>query len=575
MTDTGHAVIPLTEIPVSRREQAKADILESYLFSSQVHTLQTLTVTITAGIKPGEEKINALALLQLLQRFHLETVKISALIIHGVLAEEPFDESLYVPWDDDGLGRTVRLVSKNNDITLTVSGTLPRGGKSGRITRTFFDKGSNAGKILSDGRIDFREMLRYPSAKAGDLLLQVSLPDTAKDGLSHDGTPVQPPVAKEYPLKLGKNVEQVYITTDEGEPGYDVKASRDGVVITHLGPEGISAIDITDRIVVGDIDFSVGNIGSDVVCPVSMQAESVNEGFQVKVAGSVTIRTINGGHVESGKKATVDQMLPESHLISDGDVACRSVSSSTISCEHGTVSIQREAIDATIHAHRVAINTSAALLLNSHLHTCVADLDNVRVSGKNHLILGPGLFAKRDELTLEKRRINTALHELEETLNKAKASLVAELKSLSAEFGEDESVRPVFKKIVASLKAYEFEGVPRLMASLKRGNTCLAVSGAMQTIEHTRTLCGRFWDLEAQAKALHGKISEVEEALRSISFSLNARLRPSAVIAIHLGSNDPAPLTLEAPPGSDHDHAVNIKGKFTVEEGLVTSQRSR
>ncbi|SCY49720.1 flagellar assembly protein A [Desulfoluna spongiiphila] len=575
MTETGQAVIPLTEIPISDREQAKADILESYLFSSQVHTLQTLSVTFTAAMKLGEEKINALAFLQILQRFHLETVKISALIIHGVLSEEPFDESVYVPWDDEGLGRTVRLVSQNNDVTLTVSGTLPRGGKSGQITRTFFDKGSNAGKILSDGSIDFREMLRYPSAKAGDLLLQVSLPDTAKDGLSHDGTPIQAPPAKEYPLKLGKNVEQVYITTEEGLPGYDVKATRSGVVITHLGPDGISAIDITDRIVVGNIDFSVGNIGSDVVCPVSMQAESVNEGFQVKVAGSVTIRTINGGHVESGKKATVDQMMPDSLLTCGGDVICRSVSSSTIHCEHGTASIQREAIDSNIHAHRVAINTSAALLLNSGLHACVMDLENVRVSGTNHLILGPGLFARRDELTLEKRRVGTSLHEMEETLNKTKASLVGELKSLSAEFGEDASVRPVFKKIVALLKAYDFTDVPRLMASLKRGNTCLAVSGALRTIDLIQSLLQRFWELEARARELDKDITEVEGALEAISFTINARLRPSAVIAIHLGTNDQNPLTLEAPTGSDHDHPVNIKGKYTAEEGLTTSQRSR
>jgi len=573
MPETGQTVIPLTEIPISKREQAKADILESYLFSSQVQTPKTLTVTFSAAMKLGEEKLNALALLQILQRFHLETVKISALVIHGVLADEPFDESVYVPWDDEGLGRTVRLVSQASDVTLTVSGTLPRDGKNGKIVHTSFDKGSNAGKILSDGRIDFREILRYPSAKQGDLLMQVSLPELEKNGLSHEGSPMQATPAKEYPLKLGENVGQTYTTTEKGLPAYDVKATKNGVVITQLGPDGVSAIDITDRIEVGNIDFSVGNIGSDVVCPVSMHAESVNEGFQVKVAGSVTIRTIAGGNVTSGKRATVDQMLPGSLLNADEDISCRSISSSTIISKHGTASILREAIDSTIHAHRVTVNTTAGLLLSSRINACVVDLSNVRISGTNHLILGPGLFTKREELSMDKRLATTTRQETEENLNKTKASLVAELKSLSAEFGEDASVRPVFREIVDLLKAYDFEKVPRLMASLKRGNNCLAVNEAMRTIELIQRLLQRFREIETSVKDLEEDIMKVEGQLQAITFSINARLRPSAVIEIHLGDNDKTPLTLEAPQGINCDHAVSIKGKFCLKRGLVTSQR--
>jgi hypothetical protein len=574
MTETAQAMIPLTEIPVSVREQAKADILESYLFSSLSHSPETLTATITTTMKQGDEKLNALALIQILQRFHLETVKASGLIIYGVLAEEDFHKSIFVPWDDEGLGRTVTMVSHGNDVTLTVSGTLPKDGKDGEIIRTFFEKGTEAGKILSDGRIDFRELHRYSSVKAGEPLLQVSLPHTEKNGLSHEGTPIQATLAKEYAIQLGQNVEKVYVTTEGAPPSYEVRALKEGVVNSRIGQGGTDSIDISDRIIMGDVDFSVGNIGSDVPCPVSLQAQTVNEGFTVNVAGSVTIKAISGGDVTSIKKAEVDEMRPGSRLTSCGDITCRSVASSIVKSETGTISIKREAIDSTLNAHRVIMNASTSLLLNTRINTCVINLDNVRVSGTNYVVLGSGLFTKRDDLIKEKQRVNAALHEADENLNTTKALLVGELKSLSAEFGADTSVRPVFKEIVEALKAYDFEKLPALMSSLKRGNTCMAVGGILRTIELVKPQLHRFWELEARAQGLVAEVDELEERLSSIAFSINARIRPSAALEIHLGNKDTAPLILASPPGNDQDHAVSIKGQFTLESGLKTSKRS-
>jgi len=573
MTETGLAVIPLTEIPVSEREQAKAEIVESYLFSSLVHTAETLTATITTTMQTGEEKVYALALLQILQRFHLETVKISALIIHGVLAEDAFDEKIFVPWDNEGLGRTVTLASQGNDVTLTISGTLLEDGKSGEIIHTFFDTGSDAGRILSDGSIDFRELHRYPSVKAGEPLLQVTLPDSEKNGLSHGGAPIQAVPAKEYPLQLGKNVEKVYITTEDGRPGYDVKASKEGVVTTRVEQNNIVFIDVNDRIVMGDIDYSVGNIGSDEPCPVNLQAETVCEGFTVNVAGSATIRSITGGDVVSGKKADVDQMLPGSVLTANGDISCRSVSASTITSHDGTIAIQREAMESLITANRVEMNASTSLLLNTHINACIVDLDKVRASGTNRVVLGAGLFSKREEMIKEKKQVAADLLKAEETLSKTKATLVGELKSLSAAFGEDSSVCSVFKAIVQSLKAYDFDKVPHLMSSLKRGNNGLAVNNALRTVEQIKQELNQFWEHEARDKELVAEIESVEGRLSTISFSINARIRPSAVIELHLGDRDKDPLILAAPPEKDQDHAVSVKGSFTLKSGLTFSNK--
>ena len=574
MTEPIQAMIPLTEIPVSGHEQAKADILESYLFSSIAHDPKTLTATLHTTMNVGEEKINAMALLQILQRFHLESVKISALIIHGLLAEEPFEKSLFIPWDGNGLGRTISLVSHTNDVTLSISGTLPQDGQNGSLLHTYYAQSSDAGEILSSGRIDFRELHRYPPVSHGAPLLRISMSRPEKNGLSYEGATLLASQAKEYPVQLGKNVEKVYYTTDDGCPGYDIKSLREGVVTTRFDNGNIAFIDVTNLIVLGEIDFSVGNIGSDAVCPVSMQAESVNEGFTVNVAGSVSVRTIAGGSVEAGKKADVDQMLPGSELTSGGDITCRSVSASVLTAKESTVFIQREAIDATIHAHRLEMNTTASLLLNSHIHACTVDLSNVRISGANHVTLAPGLFAARETLIEERQSLTTEHVETEETLNQAKAGLVEELKKLSAEFGEDNAVRPVFKHIVEALKAYNFDKIPPLMAALKRGNTCLAINEALRTIEHIKEQLQRCIGCRSALKDASAQIEAIESKLSAISFSIQARIRPSARIEIHLGAKDMAPLTLAAPPGKDQDHAIRIRGAYDPDKGLVIIERS-
>ena len=576
MTETVQAMIPLTEIPVSGHEQAKADILESYLFSAMAHDPKTLTATLHTTMKVGEEKINAMALLQILQRFHLESVKISALIIHGLLAEEPFEKTLFIPWDTSGLGRTISLTSDANDVTLTITGTLPHEGQNGALLHTYYAQSSNAGEILSSGRIDFRELHRYPSVSPGTPLLRISMSRPEKNGLSHEGSTVLPSPAKEYPIQLGKNVKKVYYTTDDGCPGYDIKSLREGVVTTRFDKENIAFIDVTNLIVLGEIDFSVGNIGSDAVCPVSMQAESVNEGFTVNVAGSITLRTIAGGSVEAGKKADVDQMLPGSKLTSGGDITCRSVSASVLMANESTVFIHREAIDTTIHAHRLEMNTTPSLLLNSHIHACNVDLCNVRISGTNHVVLAPGLFAAREPLLVERQCLTTEHLKAEETLSRAKAGLVDELKNLSAEFGEDEgnAVRPVFRNIVEALKTYDFHKIPPLMASLKRGHTCLAINEALRTIERIKDQLQRYKECRSALTDVSSQIEAIEVKLSTISFSIQARIRPSARIEIHLGAKDRVPLTLAPPPGKDQDHAIRIRGGYASGKGLVIIERS-
>ncbi len=574
MTATTESTIPLTQIPVSPRDQTMADTLTDTMINDIVHHPETLTVSLHTTMKPGEGKAHCLALIQVLHKFGLASMNISALMVRGILEEGPFNDSIYIPWDTDDIGRTIALVVHGSDISLSLSGTPPKRGKDGELTHTFFIKGSNAGKILADGRIDFRELHRYPSAKPGDCLLRVSLPENGKNGLSHAGDAIETPTVKEYPLQLGKNVERVYIISEKGQPGYDINALTEGVVITQMEEGKITAIHVNDHIVVGDINFSIGNIGSDVICPVSMQAESINEGFTVKVEGAISVRTIDGGRVSSGKKATVDQMLAGSALTAGGDISCRSIASSTLRAMDNTVFIHREAIDSTITASRIEMNTAASLLLNTQLNTYTLDLRNIRISGTNRVILAPDLFSKRETRLKEWQRATTIRHDMNETLNQTKADLVVELKSLSAEFGEDTTIRLVFKAIVKALKTYDFDKLPKLMALLKRGNTCLAVGRCMRIIEHLKSQLKRFWKLDARTAEIKAEIDAMEQRLESIAFTIHARFRPSATMDIHLGTKEALPLVLSPPSEKNEDHTLHIKGKYSLKKGLIITERS-
>ena len=573
MPQPPQAIIPHTEISLTAREASQGDIMESYLFRGIAASADRTSAKLTTDIRPGEEKTCAFALIQLLQRFNLESPKVSRLILQALLSKKPSEATLSVPPQKGQFHRQLTVATDSKSIILTIEGRTAERATHGKLISTTFDNNFHAGKIKSDGSIDFRELDRYPSIKAGETIMMVALAGTPKEGIAYDGSPILAEEAAEYPLALGQNVDRIY-TQHEGHPAYEVRATKPGVILTTTKGALITSVEVNDRITINEIDFSVGNIGSNVVCPVSMEAGTVHEGFTVNVLGFVKIQTIAGGNIESGKDAIVEQMMPGSRLTALGNVLCRNASSSTITCPQGVVEIQREAIDTIITSHKIVMDSGASLLLNATLLCNQVKMKQVRISGTNRIVLGPGLFDKHQTLCRELEKLKTSHQELQGPLTTSKTKIVDQLKNLSAEFGEDETIRQVFKNIVNALKQFDFQRIPTLMGHLRNNDTYAAVNAAQTSVTCFQRLIQSAKEVEKKINEVEEKMKPIEEKINALSFSISARMRPSALMEIHLGQTGDEPLCLEPPMDIVDDHSMRLVGHYSLKEGLLITERS-
>ncbi|MEE3234099.1 MAG: FapA family protein [Candidatus Latescibacterota bacterium] len=158
-----------------------------------------------------------------------------------------------------------------------------------------FDPELHAGKILSDGSIDFRERNSVIGVVSNQLLATV-YPAT-------EGLPKINVYGEEEPTTDGKNInyhagQNVIVENIDNETSISYKAEIDGNV--HVSGKTLHVKPLYT--VKGDVDYNTGNINSPVDVHVM---GTVRSGFTIESGGSITV----SGGVESGTK-----------LIAQGDV---------------------------------------------------------------------------------------------------------------------------------------------------------------------------------------------------------------------------------------------------------------
>ncbi|MBU1232900.1 MAG: FapA family protein [Proteobacteria bacterium] len=160
-------------------------------------------------------------------------------------------------------------------------GFLPLPGKDSFL-RFDIEVGPLPGKILGNGKIDFRERKMFVGVKKGQLIA-TRIPATA-------GTPGINVLGKEVPQQKGKDI--AVIVSDDAE--YDeesgeIRALRSGI-LSMVNENSIKVC--AKQIISGDIDFSTGNIESKDAVEIS---GSLLPGFEVRTHGDLLI----GGSVRS------------------------------------------------------------------------------------------------------------------------------------------------------------------------------------------------------------------------------------------------------------------------------------
>lgn len=223
--------------------------------------------------------------------------------------------------------------------SLIVKGKEPKHGRDGwyeYLTGTKVDVGVES----ESGRVDFRDRGQFPSAKAGELVIKIHLPEPGEGGIDVYGKTIPAKTGRELHLKPGEGVEML---PDE----VTFRATENGLVVVEYGE-----VKVTDVLEIrGDVDISTGNIRADKGS-IRIQG-SIQSGLVVQSPGPIIVgQTVESATLTAGSDIEIGGgvLMADKGLIK----AARNVSigfgSSAIIEAGGDVYIKNEATNCTIHA---------------------------------------------------------------------------------------------------------------------------------------------------------------------------------------------------------------------------------
>ncbi len=198
-------------------------------------------------------------------------------------------------------------------------GTLPDPGQDGRIELLFKEK-PDPGRVLEEGRMDFRERDAVPQVQIGDLLARRTFPTPGKPGTDVRGQVVHPPKQDRGLLYGGPNVvseekgnEQLFYATG---PGWARVVKDTLSVMKRFQYEG-------------DVDYKIGNL--QIEGDVEIEG-SVKSRFRVEATGDVYIgETVErNARVTAGGNVVVQRGIVAARVKVGGDLYVRFIQDSEV-----------------------------------------------------------------------------------------------------------------------------------------------------------------------------------------------------------------------------------------------------
>jgi uncharacterized protein len=175
---------------------------------------------------------------------------------------------------------------KNIPIAL---GVEPVPGKDGYVQYDFESESKDYGfTILSDGRIDYRNIKNIPMVKKDERIASLIEPKYGVKGTDIFGKAIDPLIGKSAVLIAGIGVH-----VSENHKEYF--ASVDGTIVLNG-----SLIEVMDSYIVqGDVDYSTGNISFTGNVLVN---GTVLEGFEIKAGGDIIVaKNVESARIEAGR----------------------------------------------------------------------------------------------------------------------------------------------------------------------------------------------------------------------------------------------------------------------------------
>ncbi|MFH2065569.1 MAG: flagellar assembly protein A [Pseudomonadota bacterium] len=563
------------------RLKAKADILETNIYSAIKQSQDGIHASFEIDREGIITQVLIKALQQLLESFDINAAalmeKLAAVLPHkidetkGQIRLKQTFRSKNLP----GIERNASISVSNKKIILTINGTQPVKGVDGDVREYFFEHENYPGKILPNGKMDFREINRFPSIKAGEDLMIINYAKPGKPGITFSGNEIPVPAVADMNIELLEGVERIEKRNQEGNPdGYLIRSKKTGVVVLTKNNEKFSAIDVTDNIELDEIDYSIGNIGSEFICPVSLNIGTINNGFKVRVDGQINVNILNGGEVHTKSDATFDQIQPGSTVFASRNITTRIVINSKLTSPNGSISIGSELRDSTLSAGRVEFTGSRGLVLNTNVEAEDLDYNNVSICGDNYICLGKPLFESRSHLLKDKNNLTERVEKVKKLQIEIKNHLVEELKKLSSQKQQQVDVQD-YKLLIQSLQTFLFSDALILLDRLKKQNT---TSRVINSIRKNFLILQQLQDgisgANQRLAEIEKELPEIENRLNSMKFNIKGKMKPASSIKIFCTREgiESEPAHKIDPNQQQGDKLVSVSGRYSLETGLVLNQ---
>jgi uncharacterized protein (DUF342 family)/DNA-binding response OmpR family regulator len=355
-------------------------------------------------------------------------------------------------------------------------GVAPLLGKDGSVTYHFETDYTNPGKIMEDGRIDFRDRGDIPFVNKGDTLATKKLPQQGKDGMCVTGEAIMVEEPQD-PVFVAGNGARL------SEDGTTIMADLDGQ--PHL--DYLGEISVNPELPIkGDVDYNTGNINFKGHVVVD---GTVKEGFTV-TAFSLTAKEIQGATIDLTGDLHVSDGITDADIISSGNIYAKFINDSKVNA-FGDLCIQKEIIDSSAVLSGKCDNSSGVIIAS-------------KISAKGGIAAG-GIGTSTSKPALLKVGINEHLDLLTDQVEAKLQASVEKLADIRDEIrGVEDQDQGLYGRITE--KAQIQEAAQNRLKALKQKIADKKKQGAAKDLP----------DLAAQYKAQEQTAKTAEQELNQI-----------------------------------------------------------
>ena len=385
-----------------------------------------------------------------------------------------------------GVVEAVKRLAQGETLAGTViaQGSAPEPGQDAAIEVLVDLESHRIGRILEDGRIDFRDKGPLPIVNPGTRLAVLKPAVAGKPGLDVQGKKILPPMPRQLKLRGGAGVRIE-------EEGLAAVTTAQGMA--NQPEEGkFEVLEVLD--LAGDVDFASGHVDfpgkvrvagailSDFkVQAKSLEAAEMEPGSSVEISGDLTVRGgIMGARVKVG-----------------GKVAARFVRDTQLSCE-GDLVVESEIVHSRVQCGgRVRISQGDGRIVNSKVHAIRGVITgDIISSGAEYTTIRLGVTA---EFAQEMQRIRMVLKDLASKKLQLETETEAKKEELKATEDDLRNMLAAIKDPAQQVQRENLMGQLEMLKPLREGLKN-ELSGLLR----------RLADIEFERQGLEAKKAEMD-----------------------------------------------------------------